>query len=75
MSNKSWLLAMEEQTFRCTSQDLCLAVCLECTAVLLCVLRCAVLRISWLRNGNSRHDSEFGGRWWAGGEAAWPGER
>lgn len=48
---------------------------MECTAVLLGVLRRAVLSVGGLRNRNGWRDGEFGEHWWAGGEAGWPGER
>lgn len=75
MSARNWLYVIQRQTFRCSSQNLGQTVSLECAAVLLGVLRHAVLAISRLWNRNRCCDGEGGGRWWASGEAGGSGER
>lgn len=75
MSTRNWLYAIQRQTFRCTSQDLGQAVSLECAAVLLGVLRHAVLAVSRLLNRNRWCDGKGGGHWRASEEAGGSGER
>lgn len=68
------LLLDGKHTFRSGSQDIGQAVRLRCSAVLLAVLRCAVLALAGLGDRNAWRASRFGEHRWACGEAAWPGD-